>query len=79
MSFSIPFAAEGTRCHNLYSVIPACWGAQQKISMAPHKRLHFFTCNPLTVPHRRDDRPSRHRMIARRFLPDFRLAFSASA
>jgi hypothetical protein len=24
-------------------------GAQQKISMAPHKRLHFFTCKPPTV------------------------------
>ena len=48
-SFSIPFAAEGTRCHSQYSVIRACWGAQQKTSMAPHKRLHFFTCNPLTV------------------------------
>jgi hypothetical protein len=49
MSFSIPFAVEGTRCHSLYFVIRACWGAQQKISMAPHKRLHFFTCNPPTV------------------------------
>jgi hypothetical protein len=55
MSFSIPFAAEGTRYHSLYSIIPACWGAQQKISMAPHKRLHFFTCNPPTMSHRRED------------------------
>jgi pimeloyl-ACP methyl ester carboxylesterase len=55
MSLFIPFATEGTRCHSLYFVIRAYWGAQQRISTAPHKQLYFFIYDRPTAPHRCDD------------------------
>jgi hypothetical protein len=56
MSFSIPSAAEGTRCHSPNSAIRDCWGAQRGISMAQPKRLLFFTCSYRSMPKKASQR-----------------------